>query len=195
MSKTRNNSHSLIERNRIALAYLALARDRFFQKMAEGEKNRIIKEVIAIGDDAAKWVAAEYGTNDPRRIAAKMGVKVFGEEKKSSRRSEYRREKREIVISRKFHEKLLREVQSKELSDRLLKLVVAHELFHHLEAERFGEVFRRYKFIAFQLGPLVKYKYVKGLSEVAAQAFTQSLLELEISPQVFDYLVLANNLL
>lgn len=190
--KTEKAWEAIKERNRIALAYLELAKDKVFQKLPEEEKNRLIREVIAIGDQTAGWVAAEYGTNDPRKIAVKMGLKVYGEEKKSLTRSEYRREKKEIVISRKFHEKLLREVQSKELSERLLKLVVAHELFHHLEVERIGEVYKRYKFKTFQLGPLVLQKEVRGLSEVAAQAFTHTLLKLEVSPQVFDYLVLTS---
>lgn len=186
--KSQKNPSAIVERNRIALAYLELARDKIFQKLAEEEKNKLVKEVLAIGDEAAGWVSTEYGTDDPRKIAVKMGLRIFGEEKKSLRRSEYRREKKEIAISRKFHEKLLREVQSKELLERLLKLVVAHELFHHLEAERIGEVYRRYKFKVWKFGPFMREKYIEGLSDVAAQAFTQTLLGLEISPQVFDYL-------
>lgn len=190
--KQKKNPSAIVERNRIALAYLELARDKVFQKLPEEEKSKLIKEALAIGDEAASWVSSEYGTDDPRKIAVKMGLRVFGEEKKSLDRSEYRRESKEIAISRKFHEKLLREVQSKELSDRLLKLVVAHELFHHLEAERIGEVYKRYKFKVWQIGPFTREKFVKGLSEVAAQAFTQSLLSLEISPEVFDYLVMTS---
>lgn len=183
---------SVSERNRIALAFLELARDKTFTRLPEEEKNKLIKEVIAIGDEAASWVASEYGTNDPRKIAVKMGLRIFGEEKKDLKRSEYRREKKEIAISRKFHEKLLREVQSKELSDRLLKLVVAHELFHHIEVDRIGEVYKRFKFTAWKFGPFVREKMIKALSDVAAQAFTQTLLDLEITPQVFDYLVLTS---
>jgi hypothetical protein len=191
-AKQKKSPAAISDRNRLALAYLELAKDKVFQKLPEEEKNKLIKEVLAIGDEAASWVVAEYGTDDPRKIAVKMGLRIFGEEKKSLNRSEYRREKKEIAISRKFHEKLLREVQSKELSDRLLKLVVAHELFHHLEAERIGEVYKRYKFKTFQMGPLAIEKEVKGLSDVAAQAFTHTLLGLEVSPQVFDYLVLTS---
>jgi len=191
-SKAKKTSGAISDRNRIALAYLVLAGDKTFQPLPEEEKNRLVKEVMAIGDEAASWVAAEYGSNDPRKIAVKMGLKIFGEEKKDLDRSEYRRAKKEIVISRKFHARLLQEVQSKELSERLLKLVVAHELFHHLEAERIGEVYRRFKFRVFQLGPLLIERTIKGLSDVAAQAFTQSLLGIEVSPQVFDYLVLTS---
>jgi len=194
MSKVKaQKSRSLIsERNRITLAYLELIKDKVFQKLPEEKKLELVKEVLAIGDEAAARVLAEYKTNDPRKIASKIGIKIFGEEKGGLFRSEYRHKRKEIVISRKFHEKLLQQVQSKELSEHLLKLVVAHELFHHLEAEKMGEVYKRYKFKIFQLGPLVIEKTIKSLSEVAAQAFTHTLLGLEVSPPVFDYLVLTS---
>jgi hypothetical protein len=66
--------------------------------------------------------------------------------------------------------------------------VVAHELFHHLEVNRIGEVYKRYKFVVWRIGPYVREGNIKGLSNVAAQAFTQSLLGIEISPEIFDYL-------
>lgn len=191
MTKTKN-SKAIVFRNRLMLAHLALAKDKIFQKLPEAEKNNIIKQVIKIGDEAAVWVAGEYGTSDPRKIAARMGLKIFGEEKKNIKASEYRRKEREIVISRKFHAKLLREIESRELSDRLLKIVVAQKLFHHLEHERLGEVYKRYKFIAWKIGPFVKEKMVKALSEAAAGAFTQTLLKLEVTPQAFDYLLLTS---
>jgi hypothetical protein len=186
IAKTKAFKYSALgERNRIALAYLELAADRTFQKLPEGRKLSLVKEVLAIGDEAAIWVPAEYGTNDPRKIAAKLGVKVFGDDRGTS---EYRRAKKEIVVSRHFHERLMREIHSTELSEKLLKYVVAHELFHHLEVNRIGEVYKRYKFLAWKLGPLVRERYIAGLSNVAAQAFTLTLLQLDISPPVFDYL-------
>ncbi|MEA3492838.1 MAG: hypothetical protein U9R38_00460 [Candidatus Margulisiibacteriota bacterium] len=188
MTKQRNKGKAIIERNRIALAYMELAKDKTFEKLSEEQKLKLVKEVISIGDEVASWVVAEYDTKDPRKIAAQLGVKVFGEDRGRAKGSEYRKEQQEIVIYRDFHEKLLREIKSSELADHLLKFMVAHELFHHLEMDRIGEIYKRYKFEAWRFGPYVKEVYIKGLSEVAARAFTHSLLDLEISPQVFDYL-------
>jgi len=182
----------IIERNRMALAHLELAGDKVFKALPEDEKNRLIKEVMAVGDETAKWVVDEYKSDDPRKIAVKMGLRIYGEESQELKKSEYRHEKKEIAISRRFHEKLLREIKSKEISERLLKLVVAQELFRHIELDRIGEVYKRYKFKMWQLGPFVREKFVRGLSDVAAQAFTQRLLGIEVTPQVFDYLVLAS---
>ena len=172
--KQKNDSGSIIERNRIALAFIELGGDKVFKKLAEDHKLRLVREVLSIGDEVATWLASEYGANDPRKIAAAMGIKVFGEDQGKAKGSEYRQKKMEIVVYRNFHEKLVREVQNQELSENLLKFLVAHELFRHLEINRIGEIYKRYKF--------------KTWSNVAAQAFTQTLLRLEISPQVFDYL-------
>lgn len=188
MNKHKNKGKAIVERNRIALAYMELARDKTFEKLAEEQKLKLVKEVISIGDEVASWVVAEYNSKDPRKIAAELGIRVFGEDRGRAKGSEYRKERQEIVIYRDFHEKLLREIKSSELADHLLKFMVAHELFHHLELDRIGEIYKRYKFEAWRFGPYVKEVQIKGLSEVAARAFTHSLLDLEISPQVFDYL-------
>jgi hypothetical protein len=187
-NKTRNRTKAIGERNRIALAYMELAKDKVFVKLSEEQKLKLVREIIAIGDEVASWVVAEYESNDPRKIAAQLGVKVFGEDRGKTKGSEYRKDNQEIVIYRDFHEKLLREVKSSDLADHLLKFMVAHELFHHLEMDRIGEIYKRYKFESWRFGPFVKEVHIKGLSEVAARAFTHSLLGLEITPQVFDYL-------
>ncbi len=179
---------AISERNRIALAFMELAGDRTFQGLPEERKLELVHEVLSIGDEVASWVVAENGTSDPRKIAARLGVRIFGADCGKARGAEYRREKKEIVVYRDFHEKLLREVKSTQLSEHLLKFVVAHELFHHLELNRIGEIYRRYKFETLRFGPFAVRKYIRGLSDVAARAFTQTLLGLEISPRVFDYL-------
>ena len=186
--KKKSRAKVIGERNRLILAYMELVKDKIFQRLDEGRKMSLVEEVLAVGDDIANWVVAEHQTNDPRKIAAKLGVRVFGEDRGKKSGAEYRDAKKEIVIYREFHEKLLREVRSKELSEHLLKFIVAHELFSYLELNRVGEIYKRYKFEAWKIGPYRHQKFIKGLSKVAAQAFTQSLLGLEVSPQVFDYL-------
>lgn len=187
MENSRRDS-AIKERNRIALAYIELAKDKIFQKLPENKKINLIKEVLLIGDENAKRVLAEYKTNDPRKIATQLGVRVLGEGQGKKQRSEYRKEKKEIIVYRKFHEKLLREVHSAELSENLIKMVVAHELFHHLESSQLGEIYKKFRFKSWQFGPWVKHGFIKCLSDVAAQAFTESLLGIEISPETFAYL-------
>jgi len=178
-------TEAIKERNRLTLAALELTRDKNYHRLPQSEQVHLIKEVLNIGEEVAKWVSAEYGTSDPRALAEKLGVKVFGAEGGQIRGSEYRPgTPGEIVISRKLLDRLHKEVTLPDLSDRILRFVIAHELFHHLEKTRIGLVYKRFAFP----GPFWTKWYIKGLSEVAAQSFTQALLGIEISPQVFDYL-------
>ena len=180
----RNEARSAIgERNRITLAYMELARDKTFQRLSEEQKLHTVREVLSIGDEVAGWVLAEYDTNDPRKIASKLGVRVFGEDRGKKKGAEYRKGKNEIVVYRDFHEKLVREIKSAELSDHILKFMVAHELFHYLEISRVGQIYKRFKFNGWRLGPYKKDRYIKGLSDVAAQAFTLSLLGWRFLPR------------
>jgi len=174
------------ERNRLALAALELARDKNYNRLPASEQVRLIKEAINLGEEVAKWVVAEYGTSDPRALAKKWGVKVFGVKGGQIKGSEYRSGRTgEIVISRELLDRLHKEVTLPDLSPRILRFVIAHELFHHLEKTRIGLVYKRFVFP----GPLWTKWYIPGLSKVAAQSFTQALLNIEISPQVFDYLI------
>jgi chromatin segregation and condensation protein Rec8/ScpA/Scc1 (kleisin family) len=124
---------------------MELAQDKIFKKLPEQEKINLIREVLAIGEEVSGWVEKEYNTNDPRKIAASIGVKVFGEDKGKKKISEYRRQRKEIVVYRNIHEKLAEEIQARELSENLLKYFVAHELFHHLEMSRIGEIYKGVK--------------------------------------------------
>jgi hypothetical protein len=178
---------AISRRNRIALAYLELAEDKTFQKLAEGKKMELVKQALAIGDETAEQILKEHKTSDPRRIASNLGIKVLGGEK--GKGAEYQRNKKEITVYRNFHERLLREVKTAQLSEHLIKSLVAHELFHFLEDSDIGEVYKKFKFESWRIGPYARESYIKGLSDVAAQAFTQTLLGLQLSPQVFNYMI------
>jgi hypothetical protein len=175
------------ERNRLALAYLELAGDKIFQKQSADKKMELVRQALAIGDEMAEQILREHKTSDPRRIASNLGVKVLGGEK--GKGAEYQKNKKEITVYRNFHERLLREVKSAQLSEHLIKSLVAHELFHFLEHTQIGEVYRKFKFESWRIGFYARESYIKGLSDVAAQAFTQTLLGLQLSPQVFNYMV------
>ncbi|MFA6431403.1 MAG: hypothetical protein WCV91_03365 [Candidatus Margulisiibacteriota bacterium] len=183
---------AIADRNRVILAFLALAKEKVFLKLSEEEKINLVNDVILEGEDVASWALSEYKTNDPRKIASSMGLRIFGEEKKELKKSEYRPEKKEIAISRRFHEKILQKFPLSNLSEHVLKIIVAHELFHHIEIDRVGKIYKKHPITVFKLGPIAIKKQIRGLSEVAAQAFTHKLLSLKLSPEVFDYLLLTS---
>jgi hypothetical protein len=182
----------IAHRNQLAFAFLELAGDRTFQKLPDEKKLAFIQGALEIGEGAAVWVMAECGQDDPRRIAEHFGLKIFGEDKgigsQKMKRSEYRPDKSTIVIFRDTLERLMGKVASKDLSDRLLRFLVAHELFHHLEKIKIGCVAERFQVTTWRFWRWEKKRSIPKLSDVAAQSFTQSLLSLDFSPLVFDYL-------
>ena len=172
------------ERNKISLAALELAHDNNFHKIPAEDRIKLITEVLSIGEEIADWATAEYNTSDPRKLAEYLGVKIIGEDFGQMRKTEYRKKQKEIIIFHDTLKRLTSEITVPDLSERILRFLIAHELFHHLEETKIGYVYKRFKF----RGKLWTHYYIKGLSEVAAQAFTQKLLALEFSPHVFDYL-------
>ncbi len=178
-----NNATSLV-----GLAFIELGKDKVFQTLTDDNKLSLVNEVLEIGKENADWAANEYSTHDPRKIAVSMGLRVTGEEVGKLKGSVYRKDQKEIIVFRDYHDKLAKRIDHPQLSDNLLKLLVAHKLFQHIELERIGEVYKRYKFKVWQFGPFVKEKPIKALSNVAAHAFTLHLLGLDLTPKVFDYL-------
>ncbi|MFA4858271.1 MAG: hypothetical protein WC901_07825 [Candidatus Margulisiibacteriota bacterium] len=180
------------QRNRLVFAFLELSGDRIFQRLPEEKKMALVQAALEIGEGAAAWVRAECGQDDPRRIAEHFGLKIFGEDKgvgaQGMKRSEYRPEKSTIVIFRDTLERLMGKVAAKDLSDCLLRFLVAHELFHHLEKIKIGPVAEKFKIVTWRFLRWERQRTIPKLSDVAAQAFTQSLLSLDFSPLVFDYL-------
>jgi len=83
-----------------------------------------------------------------------------------------------------------------ELATRLLgratpqDVFVAHELFHHAETIRSEvPIARRYRPTLLRIGNWHWRTGIAALSEIAAGAFAQSLLELPCHPKVLDFVI------
>lgn len=177
-------TEAIKERNKLTLAMLELAPDKVFMSLIPEARMKLVEEALSVGEEIANSIISECGTDDPRKIAEMYGVKVVGEERGNLKKTEYRKKEKEIVIFRDSLDRMAAEITVPHLSERILRFLIAHELFHHLEETKLGYIYKRFKFKGF----LWSSKYIKGLSDVAAQAFTQKLLSLEFSPHVFDYL-------
>ncbi len=177
------------KRNSLILAYLELANDRLFLKLPEEDQQKVIKEAIKVGEEMAAFVTDKYGSSDPRKIAQALGVRVYGSEEGGKNQvSQYFSKNEEIVIYRRPFERLSQEIGSPELGDKFLKFMVGRSLFFHLEKKFLGDLAKKFVFRVFKLGPFEKKRAINDVHKVSAQAFVRSLLEIEFSPEVFDYL-------
>ena len=182
----------LEERNRVLLAYMNLSKDKKFTRLSEEKRIKLIRFILSFADSCAGGIKEEFGTADPRRIVETMGLKVVGEDGgirgSLVRRSEYRPGTKEIVIYRDSLNQMMKEVKAEDLQDRLIKLLIAHELFHHLEKIKLPSVPKMFRVEKWRLGPMSLGVKIRGVREVAAHAFAEALLEIKHSPMVFDYL-------
>jgi len=186
------NKVTVENRNRIALAYLTLARDKKFFKLPEEKRIELIQSALSFGDSVALGIENEFSSTDSRSIAQMMGLKIIGEDGGKNgtllKRSEYRPKTKEIIVFRDSLGQLMREVAAEDLSDRIMKLLIAHEIFHHLEHTRHGATSNRFKVNLWHMGPISYTVKISNVSEVAAHAFAEKLLDIKLTPEVFDYL-------
>ena len=72
--------------------------------------------------------------------------------------------------------------------DLVPELLLAHELFHHLEVTHLGPTSRRREVCILRLGALAIRSGIRSLSELAAHRFGRVCLELPLSPILLDTL-------
>ena len=108
--------------------------------------------------------------------------------------AEYRPRPPRIVLYRRGIAPLDRALVDS-LAERLLgratpqDVFVAHELYHHAEAIRSEiPIARRYRPTLFRIGSWHWRTGIAALSEIAAGAFAQSLLDLPCHPRVLDFI-------
>lgn len=187
------NQNTIEKRNRFVFSYIELMRDPVFLKLPFPERSRLIKETLVMAKEMAVWAKNEFKADDPRILANLLGLKVYGAEKGwrsgKPKKSEYLADKNEIIIYRDVLERLLSQIDEKSLSECLLRFLVAHQLYFHLEKTRFGDLSKKFRLPWIKIGSFEVSRYVKRLSQMAAYAFACHLLEINFSPKVFNFLV------
>ena len=73
--------------------------------------------------------------------------------------------------------------------ERLLEILLAHELFHAVEEQYAGEIFTRTEKIELWRKPFSNRSVISCLSEIAAMAFARQLSGLSVSPYMLDVLL------
>lgn len=184
-----------------AFAFDLLAADPQFHRIEAAHREAMIASAIAAGVACADDVRRRHG-HDPDAIAAALGIPVEVSESPADYGStlvfaEYRSRPPRIVL---FAAAIARVDAC--LADAPMRtqwriasarpVYVAHELFHHLDADA---VTRRpdLRVTLFALGRWRWTSGVAALSEIAAGAFAQRLLDLPAHPRGLDLLAAARS--
>lgn len=151
---------------------------------------------LECGREYACKIREKYGSGDPKVLAKAMGMDVsypdFPEKTDRVLFAEYR-EPNTIRIYMDAVKKAKRFLAKPEilevLTDRLnvSDLLLAHELFHHVEEVYRKEIYTQTEKIRlWSLGPLHNDSKIIALSEIAAMGFARELTGLPYAPYVMD---------
>jgi hypothetical protein len=181
------------------LARAMLEADPHGWRLDRPTQSAAVAEALADGAKIAADLRARFPGLAAQAIARELGVSVeeTGDDPRVGslwRFAEYRQRPPRVVLYRRGLAPLDRAIVGV-LAERLLgratpqDVFVAHELYHHAEATRSDTpIARRYRPTVFRIGGLHWRTGIAALSEIAAGAFAQSLLDLPCHPRVLDYI-------
>lgn len=174
----------------------AFAREPLEGRFTREQKCHYIAKANGCGREWADKVAKGYGTNDPKLLAERMGMKVL--KKKTPTGGG-------IVLFAQF-------VQPDEItiftdciakaqriyracgcplleSEKLTSVLLAHELFHAVEERHEKEIYTRTEKVELWRRPFSNRSSIVCLSEIAAMAFAAQMTGIEVSPYMLDVLL------
>ena len=174
----------------------AFAREPLEQKFTPEQKDVYTAKANACGHEWAKRVSEKYGTKDPKILAEKMGMKVKTPKVPTGGGvvlfAQYVQPDEITIFTDCVEKAAALETQcgcpllEKE---RLLEILLAHELFHVVEERYAGEIFTRTEKVELWKKPFSNRSVIACLSEIAAMAFAGQLLGLRVSPYMLDVLL------
>lgn len=184
-----------------ALGLAMLQSDPHAVRLDHASQCEAVAAALAEGAATSADIRKRYPALTPQEIARELRVAVETTDDDPMvasiwRFAEYQPRPPRIVIYNRALVPLER-ILAGDLAARVLgratlqDVFVAHELFHHAESVRSeAPISRRYRATLFQIG---KWRWRTGiatLSEIAAGAFAQSLLDLRCHPRVLDFIAL-----
>lgn len=170
-------------------------------RLDSATQSAAVRDALAEGSMTARALRQRFPDLAPQQIAQELGVPIERSNDDPMigslwRFAEYRQHPARILIYCNGLAPLQRLLVGA-LSDRILgqataeDVFVAHELFHHAESVRTEPpIAWHYRPTLFRIGCWHWRTRIAALSEIAAGAFAQSLLELPYHPRVLDLVAL-----
>jgi hypothetical protein len=183
------------------LGLVMLEADPHARRLDRAAQLSAVHAALADGAATAKALRERFPALAPQAMARELGVPVEATDDDPLvgslwRFAEYRQRPARILLYSRGLAPLDRAVAG-HLAERLIgraapcDVFVAHELFHHAEATRSDTpIARRYQPTLFRIGGWHWRTGIAALSEIAAGAFAQGLLDLPCHPKVLDLIAL-----
>jgi len=174
----------------------AFSREPLNGKFTPQQRLEWMRKSLECGKIYAEKISSELNTNNPDIIAKKLGLEVFYPQypEKTDRVlfAEFVKPNRinifmdavnraERLLQKKFVKNILTE------NMRPGKIILSHEIFHHLEEKYSREIFTRTEKIRlWSLGPIHNDSEIYALGEIAAMSFAQELNKLPYCAYIMD---------
>lgn len=176
--------------------HYAFSREPLNGKFTDLQRFDWTRKSLECGKIYAQKMFSDFGTDDPDIIAKKLGLEVFYPQYP---------EKTDRVLFADFvkpnkinifmdavsrAERLLQKKAVKNILTEKMrpeKIILSHEIFHHLEEKYSTEIFTRTEKIRlWSLGPLHNDSEIYALGEIAAMSFAQELNHLPYCAYIMD---------
>lgn len=180
----------------LAWGSYAFSREPLKNKIPIQRRIELIEKANECGRQYADRIISRYGTHEPLALAKAMGLEVQYPERPTGvvrvTFAEYKPPKN-IFLYTDAVDKARASMQEDGVAElfgesfRITDLLLAHELFHHVEEQYAKEIFTRTEKVElWTLKPFHNRSTIICLGEIAAMAFAKRLLALSFSPYVMD---------
>lgn len=188
--------HTLSEIKEETWGLYAFTREPLEGKFSLQQKFHYTKCANECGRTWARKIVEQFGTRDPKVIAAKMGMKVKETVKPIGGGvvlfAQFVRPN-EITIFTDCIDKTLfekrRDVVPMFQREVLIDVILAHELFHAVEEENQDIIYTHTEKVELWKKPFSNRSQIACLSEIAAMSFAAELNGLKVSPYMLDVLL------
>lgn len=180
-----------------ALPRWMVGNDRYAGRLDESGIRKLAAAALVDGDEAAK--ALPIGRS-PQALASELGISVEhadGEIDVAGHlfSADYRPDPPRIRLYTRALAAIDRGLAAPGVAGivgttRAQPVLLAHEIYHHLDLARPATLAQRHRVTTFRLGPLHLKTELPSLAEIAAGRFAATLLGLHCHPKLLDLLLL-----
>lgn len=177
----------------------AFSKDPLNGRLTDRQRKMWMEQAMECGMRYSRMVCKEYGIRDPLLLAEKMGIHVTYEIEDVSDQMIFAQyiEPDQIRLNQNLIRRAEAYMKVPEVSAvlpdgfKIQKVLLAHELFHHVEELYQNEIFTRTeKLRLWSLGPFHNDSRILALSEIAAMSFACEMTDTRYSPYLLDVLLI-----
>ena len=181
------------------LANLTLSEDPFFHRLSPEKARDAVDFALKAGESAAHMAKEKWGRH-PKQIAAALNLPIIksadpAQTGKVVLFSEYGNKPPSIILHTHSISEVNRLIQEHALADLLGiedvgPVHLTHDLYHHLDGQKLVPGTAGFRIQTLALGPLQLSTGLPSLSEIAADRFAASLLDLTVPPRALTFITI-----